>query len=142
MLIPLRSAGDFVDDLQEAIERQAHEKRWGCLCRLIWVVQRFRDKRFVPVLSKLLEAREDDSYTEAIVDALIVLPDERAVSALSHALAYMLPGDDLAFHFNRKVITALSSIGTEEAIAAIRTALNSPEEPIRAFAEQSLRGST
>jgi HEAT repeat protein len=141
-LIPLSTAGDFVDDLQEAIEQQVHEKRWGCVCRLIWVAQRFPDKRFVPALSKLLEARDDDTCLEAIVDALAIMPDERAVRALTRALAYTLPGDDLAFHFNRKVIAALSSIGSEEAIAAIKEALTSPEEPIRNFAKQSLVGLT
>ena len=46
--------------------------------------------------------------------------------------------DDLAFHFNKKVIGALAAIGTREAILKIREALDSPEEPIREFAKKIL----
>lgn len=137
-LAPLTAAGEFGEELQRAIEQNADKKRWGSVCRLIWVAQRFPSRRLVPVLSNLLDAREDDGCLEAIVDALAVMPDKRAVGALTHALSYRLPGDDLAFHFNRKVLAALSAVGNDEAVAAIKEALRSDEEPIRTVASQLL----
>lgn len=124
--------------LLAAAEQQAHEMKWRCVCRLIWVMQRLPDKQFVPFLSQLLDDRQNDGCMEAVVDALNVMPDKSAVIALRKALSYRLPGDDLAFHFNKKVILALDRIGTDEALSAIRTAEESPEEPIREFAHQLL----
>jgi hypothetical protein len=88
----------------------------------------------------LLDACEDYAYLEAVVDALIIMPDDRAVESLKRALDLRVPGDDLAFHFNKKVITALSAIGSEPAIEGIKQSLSSPEEPIRHFAAACLRG--
>jgi hypothetical protein len=138
MLAPLRETGDFVDELEDAIERAAGEERWGCVCRLVWVAQRFPNQRLVPLLSRLLDVR-NDVYLEAVVDALTIMPDARAVDALIRALSYRMRGDELAFHFNRKVINALSFIGTESAIAGIREALNDSEEIVRSFAAEILR---
>ena len=138
MVIPLQRFGDFTEDLNSAIEQASTERRWGCVCRLIWVAQRFPNQSLVPVLVRLLDAREDDTYLEAIVDALALIPANEAVESLSRALSYRLPGDDLAFHFNKKVIVALSAIGSDAAIAGIKEAINSREEPIRDFAAATL----
>jgi hypothetical protein len=92
----------------------------------------------VPLLAKLLDEREDDGCMEAIVDTLNVMTDARAVSSLKHALSYRMPGDDLAFHFNKKVINALARIGTTEAEAEIEDATKDPEEAIRSFAKYIL----
>ena len=109
------------------------------MCRLIWVVQRFPNQSLVPVLTRLLDARENEGCLEAIMDALIIMPDGRAVESLTRALDVRMAGDDLAFHFTMKVITALSAIGNEAAIEGIRQALDGPEEPIRDFAASTLR---
>ncbi|HKR11222.1 MAG TPA: hypothetical protein VJT15_04130 [Pyrinomonadaceae bacterium] len=138
-LAELAQAGEFSEELRSAIEEKSARQRWGCVCRLVWVAQRFPNHSLVPVLTRLLDAREDDGYLEAVVDALIIMPDGRAVESLKAALDYRVPGDDLAFHFNKKVIMALSAIGSEAAIEGIRRSLTSPEEPIRSFAATSLR---
>lgn len=138
-LTELAHVGEFSEELRNAIEEKSTQQRWGCVCRLIWVVQRFPNQSLVPILTRLLDAREDYGYLEAIVDALIVMPDGRAVESLKRALYFRVPGDDLAFHFNKKVITALTAIGSESAIEGIKQSLSSPEEPIRRFAAESLR---
>lgn len=139
MLSQLETVGDFSAELRKQIEQKAIEKRWGCVCRLIWVAQRFPNPDLVPVLAKLLDDREDDTYLEAVVDALVIMPEESAVGPLRRALFYQLPGDDLAFHFNRKIIAALSAVGSDAAIAGIREALKSPEETIQSSAAAALK---
>jgi hypothetical protein len=138
MVADLSSDPDFKAGLREAIEVQALQKNWGCLLRLIWVLERFPDKDLVPLLSNLLDARENDIYMEEVVDALNIMLDERAVGALKRAMSYRMPGDDLSFHFNMKVLSALTRIGSDEAMAVVSEALQSPEEPIRAFAKEIL----
>jgi len=138
MVADLSSDPEFKQGLREAIEAHALQKNWGCLVRLIWVLQRFRDRELVPLLCDLLDAREHDVYMEAVVDALNDMPDERAVGALARAMSYQMPGDDLSSHFNMKIIGALARIGSDEAMAVISEALQSPEEPIRAFAKEIL----
>ncbi len=138
MVGDLSSDPEFKAALREAIEAQVPQKNWGCLLRLIWVLERFPDKDLVPLLSNLLDARENDVYMEEVVDALNIMLDERAVGALKRAMSYRMPGDDLAFHFNRKVINALARIGSDEAMTVVSEALESPEEPIRAFAKEIL----
>ena len=138
MVAELSSDPEFKAGLREAIEAQLPQKNWGCLTRLIWVLQRFPERELVPFLCDLLDARESDNYMEAVVDALNIMLDERAVGALERAMSYRMPGDDLAFHFNKKVLNALARIGSDEAMAVISEALQSPEEAIRAFAKEIL----
>jgi len=128
----------FREALGEAITEQAANRNWTCLCRLIWVLHRFPNPDIVPLLARLLYEREDDGCMEAIVDALNVMTDARAVGSLKHALSYRMPGDDLAFHFNKKVINALARIGTPEAEAAIAEAMEDPEPIIQLFATDML----
>ena len=138
MVADLSSDPDYKAALREAIEVQALQKNWGCLLRLIWVLERFPDKDLVPLLCNLLDARENDNYMEEVVEALNIMLDERAVGALERAMSYRMPGDDLAFHFNKKVLNALARIGSDEAMAVVSEALQSPEEPIRDFAKEML----
>lgn len=135
----LESVGDFSEDLDRLIQQKSTEKKWGCVCRLIWVAQRFPSTSVVPMLTQLLYEREDDTCLEALVDALAIISDERAVPVLTRALSYRVSGDDLAFHFNKKVIGALFNIGSEAAMRGVKEALNSREEPIRSFAESLLQ---
>ena len=78
MLTPLQRLDDFSEELSLAIEQASTERRWGCVCRLVWVAQRFPNQSLVPVLIRLLDAREDDTYLEAIVDALAMIPADGA----------------------------------------------------------------
>jgi hypothetical protein len=128
----------FREALKQAIEEQAVAKNWGCVCRLIWILQRFPNPALVPLLGRLLEERENDGCMEAIVDALNIMRDARAVGSLKRALSYRMPGDDLAFHFNKKVINALARIGTNEAETVITEATQDPEDSIRLFAKDML----
>ena len=139
LIASLPGGADFSDALLEAAEQQALERNWGCICRLIWVMQRLPNKDFVPLLCKLLDERADEVYMEAVVDALNIMSDVRAIEPLRRALSYRMPGDDLAFHFNKKVIGALARIGTAEARTVIAEALQSSDEPIRVFAQDILR---
>ena len=128
----------FREALSEAITETAANSHWICLCRLIWVLHRFPNPDLVPLLARLLYERVDDGCMEAIVDTLNVMTDARAVGSLKHALSYRMPGDDLAFHFNKKVINALARISTPEAEAAITEAMEDPEPTIRLFAKDML----
>ena len=40
-LTQLERLGDFSQELALAIEQASTKKRWGCVCRLVWVAQRF-----------------------------------------------------------------------------------------------------
>jgi hypothetical protein len=91
----------------------------------------------VPLLGRLLDERENDCM-EAIVDTLNVMTDARAVGSLKRALSYRMPGDDLAFHFNKKVINALARIGTTEAESVISEATQDSETAISLFAKEML----
>jgi hypothetical protein len=138
LILSLAAVPDLEKALLAAAEQEVADQRWGCLCRLVWVMQRRPSKEFVPFLCGLLDERQDDGYMEAVIDALNIIPDQRAIHSLTGALSYRMPGDDLAFHFNKKVITALDHIGTDESRAAISLAERSPEEPIRSFAREIL----
>jgi hypothetical protein len=128
-LSELVHVGEFSEELKNAIEEKSAQQRWGCVCRLIWAVQRFPNRSLVPVLTSLLDAREDYAYLEAVVDALIIIPDDRAVESLKRALALRVPGDDLAFHFNKKVAQAIP-IGDHDGIARMRTTIVSTDDHV------------
>jgi len=138
LLRGLESNPGFHEGLREAVEEQAAKKNWMCLCRLVWILNRFPNPDLVLLLARLLDEHDDDGCMEAIVDALNVMTDPRAVGSLKHALAYRMPGDDLAFHFNKKVINALARIGTPEAETAIAEATHDPEPIISSFAKDML----
>jgi hypothetical protein len=91
MLTQLDSIGDCSGELRRAIEQKSDQKQWGCVCRLIWVAQRFPNKSLVPVLARFLDDRADDTCLEAIVDALVIMPDNRAAGPLTRALPIECP---------------------------------------------------
>jgi len=129
---------EFRHSLRIAIEEQAVKQNWTCLCRLVWILGRFPNPDLVPLLARLLDERGNDGIMEALVDTLNIMRDARAVESLKHALSYRMPGDDLAFHFNKKVINALARMGTPEAESAIAEASRDPEEAISSFAKTML----
>jgi hypothetical protein len=133
-----RSSGDLTDDILSALGEGLVRREWGALCRLVWLVQCFPDRKFTPLLCEMFDNYRDSVDMEGLADAFWDLNDERAVPSLIGGLDYYVAGDDLSFHFNKKVIHALSRIGTREAIEGIKTALGSPEPEIRRAAEQEL----
>jgi hypothetical protein len=138
-LLMVRGIADLESNLLDALEEARTNEDWGCICKLLWVVERRPSRKFTLFLSDLLDNSRHDVFMEALVDALTLIKDERSVPSLLRALNYYVVGDDLAYHFNRKVIQALANIGTEDAIEGIRKALSDPREPIRAEAEKTLR---
>jgi len=135
-----RTDSDLSDDILAALQEQFDRRNFGALCRLVWVIQCFPDHKFTPLLCDLFENYRNEVDMEGIADAFLQLNDERSVPSLIHALNHYVAGDDMAFHFNKKVIYALSRIGTSEAIEGIKSALTSSEGQISNAAKQELEG--
>jgi hypothetical protein len=133
-----RTQGDLSDDILRALEERFAERDWGSLCQLVWIVQCFPDHKFTPLLCTLFDNFRAHVDMESIADAFLDLNDERSVPSLIRALDHHLVGDDLAFHFNKKVIYALARIGTSEALEGINLALTSSEPAIRRAAKREL----
>lgn len=133
-----RTDAGLSDDILAALQEQFTRRDWGALCRLVWVVQCFPDSSFTPLLCDLFDNYRDEVDMEGLADAFWDLRDERSVPALIRALNHYLAGDELSFHFNKKVIYALARIGTKEALEGIKSAMNSAEAKIRDAARQEL----
>jgi hypothetical protein len=129
---------DISGYLNEVMKEQLNEKNWGCLCRLIFIVQRHPSSKYIPLLCNLLDNYREEVFMEAIVDALLIIEDKESVPSLIRALDYNLPGDESG-HFNRKIVIALANIGTASAVEGIRNTLNHPKELAREEAEKCLQ---
>lgn len=125
----VRHLDDIVDPLLAALRSEVANQNWKGLSVLIWATLDSPDKRFTPVLCELLDRRVDN-LLEATVDALDEIEDEDSVSCLIRALNYYVPGDG-GLNFNKKIISALSRIGSVEAIEGIKLAFKSDEPEIR-----------
>lgn len=62
----LVKVGEFSEDLRDALEEKSAQEQWGCVIKLIWVVQEFPNQLFVPVLSKLLDVRHYHDHLERL----------------------------------------------------------------------------
>lgn len=133
-----RTSGELTDDILSALHESFIRQDCGVLCRLVWLVQCFPDRKFTPLLCELFDNYLDSVDAEGLADAFWDLNDERTVPSLIGGLNHYVAGDDLSFHFNKKVIHALSRIRTGDAIEGIKSALGSPESEIRRAAEQEL----
>jgi HEAT repeat protein len=124
----LQSAGDYRSDLLAALRERQAAGDLGTLLWLLFAVQRTGDPIFTPLLCELLDdPRHDCSYMEAIADALGDIQDERAVPCIVKALDFEIETDP-DYKFNQKLLSALSRIGTPEAIAALERAADDPRE--------------
>jgi len=133
----LKTIGDYDQELLAAMQEKLVAERWGCLCKLIWAVPEPTPVIFTDILCELLDNHRHIEIMEAIADGMFSLKDPRAVRSLIGVLDHYLIGDPDC-HFNRKIIYALGNVGSPEAIDGIRTALDSPEEIIRATATKEL----
>jgi hypothetical protein len=134
----LRNIGDISDDLLKALKEQFELRNWGGLTRLFAIMYYFPNKGYTPILCEMLDDHKDKEIAEYVVDIMDVVEDERSIPCLIRSLEYYSPGDDDR-HFNRKIIYALSRIGTTEAIDGIRLALKSDDEIIRKTANEELK---
>jgi hypothetical protein len=137
MIRELRGMGNISDELLEALEEQYSLKNWGGLFRLFGILYSSPDKRYIPILCEMLDAHKDKGIAENVVDILDVIQDERSVPCLARSIDYYEPGDEDRY-LNRKVIYALSRIGTPEAVEAIRGARENEDENIRTAAIEEL----
>ena len=133
----LRTVDDYHNQLLTAMEDELAAERWGCLCKLIWAIPEPTPKVFSDFLCKLLDKHRQIEIMEAVADAMFTLKDEKTVPSLIGVMNHYLVGDP-DYHFNRKIIYALASIGSAEAIAGIESALDSPEAIIRSTARKEL----
>ena len=137
ILRELRRAGDFNDDLLEAITRESAKRDWRCVNLLVGIVHWNPEPRFTPLLCELLDNHRAEVNVEVIADTLDYLEDGRAVPALVRALNYFVPGDD-SYRFNKKVLSALARTGSPEAVEGLNSALQSSEVEIRETAREEL----
>lgn len=133
----LQTIGDYNYELLAAMNQELAAERWGCLCKLIWAMPEPTPIVFSDFLCHLLDNHRHIEIMEAIADRMFSLRDEKAILSLIRVLDHYLVGD-ADFHFNRKIIYALKNIGSAEAIAGIKIALQSPEEIIRTTAQKEL----
>jgi hypothetical protein len=133
----LAKSTDITDNLLTKLDEQLTKEGWNCLCRLIFVLQRYPNAKFVPFLCNLLDNYRQEVYMEAIIDALLIINDVQSVPSLIRALNYDLVGD-VDCHFNRKIINALSNIGTKEAIEGIKMALHHRHILVKEEAEKHM----
>lgn len=134
----LKGARYTDEDLVEALSDCIALQDWKKATVVIWLMQETPSRLFTPLLCELLERREDDDYLEAIADALIDIRDENSVASILKSLNYYIHGDPDC-HFNRKLLAALSKIGTPVALQGIKQALDSEEEIIRREAQRLLQ---
>lgn len=129
---------DISDELCKALQEQLLAKNWLGLGRLIFIVQRHPKSKYTPVLCNLLDNYREDIFMEAIVDAFLFINDPESVPSLIRALNYRLPGD-ADRHFNRKIVIALSKIGTEAAVEGIKKALKHSNKLVKEEATKRLQ---
>jgi HEAT repeat protein len=133
----LKHIGDFSDDLLKAVNEQLQKKNWGCLHRLIFVMQISPNKKYTEILCYLLSNHREQGFADAIADTLFDIKDEKAIPTLKNSLNYYEPGDD-DFNFNKKVLYALEEIKTINAFDAIKLALELKNDVIRETAKEIL----
>ena len=133
----IRTLGDISDDLLEAINEQFDGKNWGALFRLIGIIHYSPSKKFTRILCEILDNHKEQGIAENVVDALFSVEDESSILALTRSLDYYEPGDDDR-HLNRKIIDTLLKIGTPDATASIKLALNNDDPIIREAAQAAL----
>ena len=137
ILHELQFIGDFTDDLLKAVEEQLEQQNWGCLHRLIFVIQTAPNKKFTRILCHLLDNYKAQDYSDSIVDALFDIEDEKSIPSLIEALNYHEAGDD-DYNFNKKVLYALERIGSTKAFEIIKNALTNENPVISETAKEIL----
>lgn len=133
----LKLLRDFSDALLELLVAELKNENWSCLFKLIFAVQAFPNRKFTPVLTDLLDNHKERGYSENIADALFDIRDNRSVPALVRTIDYYESGDDDR-NLNKKVIYALGTIGTKEAIEGLRFVTRNSDEQIRRVAAAEL----
>jgi HEAT repeat protein len=85
---------------------------------------------YTPALCRILDNSDCNAFHEQAVELLQEVGDKRAVPALAKAVSYRWDYDDWLL-VPRKALKALAAIGSPEAVAVVKAAMNSSEEPIR-----------
>lgn len=92
---------------------------------------------YTPALCRILDNSDCNAFHEQAVELLQEVGDERAIPALAKAVSYQWDYDEWLL-VPRKSLRALASIGTPEAVAALKASVHSSEEPIREEASSLL----
>jgi HEAT repeats len=110
---------------------------WAMFERYVGAAFHNPSRAYTDVLCEVLSLREQLN-NEDIVDALAEIADPKAVECLRHAFLWTPPWDEFA-QLARKAVWALAAIGTPEAMAVVREAVDDEREKPREAAIHELR---
>lgn len=134
----LELAGDFSDDLFEAMKVRYIEKNWEIMPALIASVHLVPSSKFTQLLCDLLDNYRNETFIYDLATLAIDIRDPQMVPSLIRALNHRVNGD-ADYHFNRNILAALNVINTPEAIEGIKLAVQSSYMPLREEAEEYLQ---
>jgi hypothetical protein len=136
----LKTQRGLVPCIAEGLRRTREQGDWYGFELYLLAATTHPSRAYTQTLCEVLDERRDDMSSEAIVDTLDPIKDPAAVPALRRALRWIPDWDEYG-QMARKAVWALYSIGTPEAIAAIREEVT-PDLPFKVVeaAEQALEG--
>ncbi len=132
---------DALTDVDDCIRNgliRAHEAEdWRQFERYVLAVTRHPSRMATRVLCDVLALRSEEVNNEDIVEALDIISDPASVRCLADTLLWWPEWDEF-YHLAIKCVNALGSIGSADAISALRDVASVGPEAIREAAARQL----